>query len=154
MENITLKYGKWAKDYIHAGDGSFSLAAMCNGVPIGFISAYIQNLPDPIGDEKDAYIDVIEVDENFRRMGIASEMIARAETWAKKAGLLQIRAWSSKDKTGAIPMWRSLGYGLCPARIWLEWCNETVYGYYVVKQLTPVNPYPDITELIRQDLRH
>ena len=153
LESITLKYGEWAKKHIHVGDESFSLATVCDGIPIGFISTYTRNLSAPISEEKDAYIDVIGLDETFRRMGIASEMVTRTEAWARKAGLLQIRAWSSQDKVEAIPMWRSLGYGLCPAKIWLEWCNEAVDGYCVVKQLNPVNPYPNITELIKQDLQ-
>jgi len=86
-------------------------------------------------------------------MGIATELVARTEAWAKKAGLLQIRAWSSQDKVEAIPMWRDLGYGLCPAKIWLEQHNIAVDGYYVVKQLNPINPYPHITKLIKQDLQ-
>ncbi len=150
---ISSKYGDWAKKHIHIDDGSFSLAAVSDGVPVGFISTYTRNLDTPLSDEQDAYIDVIELDESFRRLGIATEMITRSERWAKKAGLLQIRAWSSQDKVEAIPMWRNLGYGLCPAKIWLEWCKETVDGYYVVKQLNPVNPYPNITKLIKQDLQ-
>jgi len=93
------------------------------------------------------------VDDECKRMGVATELITRTEKWAKKTGLLQIRAWSSQDKVEAIPMWRNLGYGLCPAKIWIEWCKETVDGYYVVKQLNPVNPYPNITNLIKQDLQ-
>jgi hypothetical protein len=50
-------------------------------------------------------------------------------------------------------MWRSLGYGLCPAKIGVEWCKQVVDGYYVVKQLNPVNPYPNITKLIKKDLQ-
>lgn len=152
LERIALKYGEWAQKHVHVGDGCFSLAAVCENNPIGFISTYTRNLSAPIGEEKDAYIDVIELDENFRRKGIATEMVVRTEAWARKAGLLQIRAWSSRDKVEAIPMWRNLGYGLCPAKIWLEWCGDIVDGYYVVKQLNPVNPYPNITKLIKQDL--
>jgi hypothetical protein len=31
--------------------------------------------------------------------------------------------------------------------------NEAVDGYYAVKQLNPVNPYPNITKLMKQDLQ-
>ena len=92
------------------------------------------------------------MDEEYRRSGIASELVAYSEEWAKKAGLLQIRAWSGNEKTEAVSMWRNLGYGLCSAKIWLEWCETAVDGYYAVKQLNLVNPYPNITKLIRQDL--
>ena len=153
-EMITDGYGLIAKDHIHTQDGSYSLAAICDETVVGFISTYTQDLPVPITGDKEAYIDIIEVDTKYQRMGIASEFITRTEEWAKKAGLLQIRAWSSQDKTAAIPMWHSLGYGLCPAKIWVEWCKEVVDGYYVVKQLNPVNPYPNITKLIKQDLQN
>jgi GNAT superfamily N-acetyltransferase len=153
LEKVAIKYGDVAKNHIHTGSGSYSLAAMCNDAPVGFISTYTRNLDVPIGEEKDAYIDIIEVDDECKRMGVATELITRTEKWAKEVGLLQIRAWSSQDKVEAIPMWRNLGYGLCPAKIWIEWCKETVDGYYVVKQLNPVNPYPNITKLIKQDLQ-
>lgn len=152
-DKISTKYGEWAKKHIHIDYNSYSLAVLDDGVPVGFISAYTRYLEEPLGDEKDAYIDVIELDEKFRRIGIATEMITRTEEWAKKAGLLQIRAWSSKDKVEAIPMWRSLGYGLCPAKIWLEWRKEAVDGYYVAKQLNPINPYPGITKLMKLDIQ-
>jgi len=152
LEKITVQYGEIAKKHIHTEHGSFSLAAVYADKPVGFISTYTQNLAVPIGEERDAYIDIIEVNDAYRRMGIAAELISRTEAWAKKAGFLQIRAWSSQDKIEAISMWRNLRYGLCPAKIWVEWCKEVVDGYYVVKQLNPVNPYPAITELIKQDL--
>ncbi|MCL2363749.1 MAG: GNAT family N-acetyltransferase [Defluviitaleaceae bacterium] len=153
LENIAIKYGEVAKNHIHTEDDSYSLAAMHDDVPIGFISTYTRNLDAPIGEERDAYIDIIEVDDACKRMGIATELVKRTEAWAMKNGLLQIRAWSSQDKTEAIPMWRNLGYGLCPAKIWLERHNIAVDGYYVVKQLNPINPYPHVTKCIKQDLQ-
>ena len=148
IKKIENKYGKVAKEHIHTDGGSYSLAAICDNDIVGFISTYTRSLTEPISGENDAYIDIIEVDKAFRRCGIATELIKRTEDWAKKTGLLQIRAWSSQDKAGAIKMWRNLGYGLCPAEIWVEWCKEIVNGYYVVKQLNPVNQYPEITKLI------
>lgn len=84
LENITVKYGEWAKKHIHIGSDSFSLAAIFDDIPVGFISTYIRNLDEPLAEEKDAYIDVIEVDKEFRRKGIAAELISRTEVWAKR----------------------------------------------------------------------
>ena len=153
INKIDKKYGKTAKDHIHTEDGSFSLAAVYDDDVIGFISTYTRNLTEPIAEEKDAYIDIIEVENEYQRIGIATELIKRTEEWALKSGLLQINAWSSQDKTEAIPMWLYLGYGLCPAKIWIEWCKEAVNGYYVVKQLNPINPFPEITKLIKSDTK-
>ena len=42
LEVIAVKYGDVAKNHIHLEDG-FSLAALHDGVPVGFISAYMKN---------------------------------------------------------------------------------------------------------------
>ena len=136
LEKISVKYGETAKNHIHLENGSFSLAALHDGVPVGFISTYTKMLTPPLNDAKDAYIDIIEVDEPYRRKGIAKHLISTTERWAAKIGFSQIRAWSSQDKIEAIPMWRRLGYCLYPATIWLEWRKQAVAGYYVAKVLS------------------
>ena len=135
LEKINEKYGEWAKKHIHINENSYSLAVFYNDIPIAFISTYIRQLIKPLEIEKDAYIDVIEVDENFRRKGIASELIKNTENWVKSKDIFQIRSWSSQDKIEAIPMWYSLEYCMCPSKIWVEWCKEIVNGYYVVKKI-------------------
>ena len=137
LEKMVACYGDWVTKYIHFEDGSFSLAALHDDVPLGFISTYTRTLPNPLCNVKDAYIDVIEVDKQHRRRGIASELINRAEQWASENNFLQVRAWSSRDKAEAIPMWVKLQYGMCPAKIWNEQRRESVDGYYVVKRLRP-----------------
>jgi len=62
LEKVAIKYGEVAKNHIHTESGSYSLAAVCDDAPIGFISTYTRNLDAPIGEERDAYIDIIEVD--------------------------------------------------------------------------------------------
>lgn len=125
------------KNHIHLENGSYSLAALHEDMPVGFISTYTLNFPIPLEGSKDAYIDIIDVDEKYRRKGIARELLERTEKWAQAYGFSQIRSWSSQDKVEAIPMWYSLQYCMCPAKIWVEWCKEVVNGYYVVKKLNP-----------------
>ena len=135
LKKIAGKYGETAEKHIHSEEGSYSLAALCDDMPIGFISAYTKNLTPPLAQVQDIYIDIIEVDAEHRRQGIASKLISLTEEWALKNCSPQIRAWSSQDKTEAIAMWHKLNYCLCPAKIWLEWCKEAVDGYYVAKKL-------------------
>jgi len=145
LEKIIAEYGsreeRYSKDFettirehIHFEDGSYSVAALHDGKPVGFISAYTKSLAKPLQNEKDAYIDILEVDINYRRQGIAKDLVKQAEEWVQRSGYSQIRSWSSEDKTEAIPMWYSLGYCVCPAKIWVEWCKEVVDGYYVAKK--------------------
>ena len=135
LMKIAARYGEVAKNHLHREEGSLSLAALDGDLPVGFLSVYTRSLPTPLDYEKDAYIDIIEVDRESRRRGIARELIRRGEEWAKGNKFPQIRAWSSEDKIEAIPMWYALGYCMCPATIWLERIKESVSGYYVAKRL-------------------
>lgn len=139
---IVARFGDWVVKHrcLHFEPGSYSLAAVVDGEPVGFISTYPEQFPEPLEGLGDAYIDVIEVDAGYRRMGIARTMIAMTEAWARDYGYHQIRAWSSQDKHEAIPMWYALDYCICPAKIWVEWCKEVVDGYYVAKRLTHGKP--------------
>jgi len=111
------------RNHIRFGDGSFSLAALHDDVPVGFISTCTRNLTAPLEDIKDADISIIEVDEKYRRQGIARELVNCSEKWAVNRGLSQIRAWSSYDKPEAIQMWYALDYCMCPATIWVVPCK-------------------------------
>ena len=127
------------REHIHLEDGSYSVVALHDGKPVGFISTYTKNLTPPLESKQDAYIDIIEVATQSRHQGIARTLITMTETWAKENGFTQIRSWSSKDKSEAISMWYSLGFAMCPAEIWIEWCKEVVEGYYVAKTLRQKN---------------
>ena len=137
LEKMIAHFGEedLIRSHIHFEDGSFSLAALCDDVPVGFISIYTEQFTPPLCEHKDVMIAIIEVDENYRRQGIGRGLVTLSEEWALKNGFTQIRAWSSQDKIEAIPMWHKLGYCICPAKIWVEWCKEVVDGYYVVKPL-------------------
>jgi GNAT superfamily N-acetyltransferase len=73
----------------------------------------------------------LEVHKDFRRRGIAKQLIAIAMERAKEKGAYQMRSWSSLDKTEAIPMWKAIGFGLCPATTFPK--GQKVRGYFVTK---------------------
>lgn len=116
-EQIVETWGAWVIQYgcLYYGEGCYSLAAIVDGVPVGFISTHPMQLPKPLDMHYDAYISDLEVDENYRRKGIASRLLAMMEEWAKEYGYRQLRAWSSDNEVEAISMWYALGYGVCPA---------------------------------------
>lgn len=106
MKNITFKeidpdiakqiveiWGDWVVEYgcLHDGDGCYSLAALYDGTPVGYISTYPLQLQEPLQMYSDAYIDDLEVREEFRRQGIARELLARTEEWARAYGYRQLR---------------------------------------------------------------
>lgn len=141
-KKIVQVFGEWVTEFecIHYEEGSYSIAALYEDKPVGFISTYPLNLPEPLQQYSDAYIDVIEVHENFRRQGIAKKLLSMTEEWAKDYGYPQVRSWSSDDKAEAIPMWFALGYGVCPAvmrgeSLLKEFAGMPIYGFYVSKIL-------------------
>ena len=131
-ELIAKEWGELQARYMHISDG-FSIVAMYQGNPVGLISVCLKKLPPPIMDKYETFIDIIEVQAGFRRKGIAKKMIEISLERSRKMGACQIRAWSSEDKIEAIPMWRSLGFGLCPTTVYPK--GQEVKGYFVTKVL-------------------
>ena len=98
--------------------------------PVGLLAVEIRNLPEPLADITEAFINIIEVDEPLRRRAIASRMIGIAAARARERGASQLRAWTSHDKTAALAMWHRLGFCLCPATE--RFNGEEVRVFYVV----------------------
>jgi GNAT superfamily N-acetyltransferase len=124
---------KWLTDkYLHLDDG-FSIVALDGEKPVGIISAYPRRLPPPLYDTQEGYIDLIDVLEPYRRRGIARRLVQMCLDRCRKMGLYQVRAWSSDDKTEAVPMWKVFGFCMCPATEYPR--GQTVHGYFVAKHL-------------------
>lgn len=131
-ERFRREWGEWAARHMHLEDG-FSIAAMCGDDLVGLVSVCWRELPAPLPKTFEGYIDIIEVREGYRRKGIARTMIEMAVQRARKQEAYQLRAWSSEDKVEAIPMWKALGFGLCPATTYPR--GQEVRGYFVTKVL-------------------
>lgn len=134
QRHIEANWGKQAACHMHIEDG-FSILAVIDEAPVGLISVYWRPLPPPLIGAQEGYIDIIEVRSEYRRQSIAARMIAISADRARDLGAYQLRAWSSNDKTEAIPMWKALGFGLYPAIIYPG--GQKVEGYYVTKVLEP-----------------
>lgn len=129
---VAEEWGEKAARHMHLKDGYSILALQGNNL-IGLISVYWKSLPPPLPDTWEGYIDILEVHKDFRRRGIATRLIDMALDRAKDKGAYQVRSWSSLDKKEAIPMWKALGFGLCPASTYPK--GQEVKGYFVTKLL-------------------
>lgn len=131
------KFGDYLTRFkcLHFGEGALTIGAFINNEPVGIVSVYLRFLPAPLEDTREAVIDVLEVDKAYRRQGIASELLNRVELWAKEHRALQIRTWCSGEKTDLIKTTYSLGYSLCPVKIWVDSRKEETGGFYAVKLL-------------------
>ena len=126
---VAVEWGEKAARYMHLEDG-FAILAVKENEPVGLISVYWKALPETC----EAYSDILEVRQGFRRRGIAAHLIGLASERAKKQGAYQLRAWSSLDKTESIPMWKALDFGLCPATTYPQ--GQEIKRYFVVKLLS------------------
>ena len=120
--------------YINPSPG-FTIVALDGEEAVGLIAVKIQSLPAPLAGETEGFIDDIEVLESHRRQGVATRLIEESFARAAKREAVQLRAWSSDDKTEAIPMWKALGFGLCPAKE-TQPTGEVIPGYFVAKPVT------------------
>ena len=130
VDRLRELWGEKAYRHFHVDDG-FMISAERDSNSIGLISSYWRKLPPPLSDARELYIDFLEVHPNYRRQGIAARLIEMTLDIAKKEGVYQVRSWSSGDKLEAIPMWKRLGFGLCPATIFPG--GQEVHGFFVVK---------------------
>ena len=132
--------GDWLNTAVIIREDTFPLAALDGGVPVGYICCTARVLDPPLEHLQDAYIEVLGVDEHYRRQGIGEGLVARAEEWAKSAGFRQIRTHSNNRAVEAIHLWLKRGYGLCqhdyheydPAT---EEYKNRFSGYWVAKVL-------------------
>lgn len=131
-DRIGKEWGDKAARHMHLADG-FSIVAFDHETLMGLISVYQKHLPAPLSGSFDWYIDILEVHKEYRRKGIATRLVEIAIERAKAAGIYQIRSWSSEDKLEVIPMWKALGFGLCPAVTYPQ--GKEVRGYFVAKVL-------------------
>lgn len=119
--------------HVHADDPeAFGFAAIDDGVVFGVIAVVPRTLPAPLQDQRDAFIDILWLLDEWQRQGIGTALLYAAEDEAHARRYFQIRAWSSEDKVGAIRFFHRHGYSMAPTRI----KHETVGGYISVKRLT------------------
>jgi len=129
---VVEEWGEKVAHHMHLEEG-FSIIAVQEEKLVGLISVYWKILPLPLPETYEGYIDILEVHQDFRRKGIATQLIDRAFVRSQERDVYQVRAWSSLDKTEAIPMWKALGFGMCPATTYPR--GQEVKGYFVVKLL-------------------
>jgi len=129
---VLNEWGELQARHMHLDDG-FSIVALFDTVLVGLISVAWRILPPPLPETREGFIDIVEVQRDFRRMGIARCLVDMSLERARTEDSYQMRAWSSSDKTEAIPMWKTFGFCLRPAKVYPK--GQEVSGYFVAKRL-------------------
>ncbi len=129
---IIEEWNEKVERHLHFSDG-FTIVALHEKLPIGIISVYWRELPTPLPSTFEGYINILEVRPAYRKRGIAKQLINLSIQKAQDCKAYQLRSWSSEDKVEAIPMWKQLGFGLCPATTFPQ--GQEVHGFFVAKIL-------------------
>ncbi len=129
---ITEEWSEKVERHLHFSDG-FTIVALHENVSIGVISVYWRELPAPLASTVEGYINILEVRPAYRQRGIARQLINLSMEKAQQQKVYQVRSWSSEDKMEAIPMWKQLGFGLCPATTFPR--GQEIHGFFVAKIL-------------------
>ena len=122
-----------AGDFISLDEGSFSVVAVAEGIPVGVVSAHRRALAEPLNHLDEVYIGILEVSETCRRAGIGSELVESVIDWARQQSVSQVSSWSLKVRVEALHLWRKLGFTF--ARIDSPQQMEAPYGFYVTKRI-------------------
>jgi GNAT superfamily N-acetyltransferase len=130
---IIEEWNEKVERHLHFSDG-FTIVALHENVSIGIISVYWRELPAPLPSTIEGYINILEVRPAYRQRGIARQLINLSIEKAQDHKAYQVRSWSSEDKIEAIPMWKQLGFGLCPATTFPR--GQEIHGFFVAKILS------------------
>jgi len=135
-----MQHSQWSvevnKQVIHIEeDEGFSILAEIEGNLAGIISIVYKELPPPLENTLEMYIDNIEVRKEYRNRGVATHLIEEVmkQLPSETNEFYQIRAWSSEDRIEMINLWKKLDFSLNPATIYPK--DNEVKGFYVSKKL-------------------
>ncbi|MHB1356170.1 MAG: GNAT family N-acetyltransferase [Anaerolineae bacterium] len=123
-----------ACDFIRFDSDYFSLFALSDGKPVALVGAKIKSISEPLQDESEVFIDIIEVTPAFFRQGIGTELVARVIEWAGSRNATQVRAWSEECREAALMLWRNMGFTF--SRVDFQHGEQNRYGFYVARRVS------------------
>ena len=139
-KNIETTFGDILNKYNVSNfkDKATTYGAFDNDRLVGIISIVILPLLEPLEGEE-AFINHIEVVEDYRRNGIGTNLLKLAEDWTKEKHLFQLRAWSGKNTVEAINMANKQKYVMSQSIIYdinapLYTERKYVFGYNWAKR--------------------
>lgn len=94
----------------HADSQFVAVADLGGGKLAGFLEASIRPFVDDCGSENVGYLEGWFVEPAFRRQGIGSRLVERAETWARERGCTEMASDAELGNEGSVAAHSNLGY--------------------------------------------
>lgn len=96
-------------------DGYFLLAEE-NEVIAGFAAVFSRDIPAPVSG-REAFINLIEVFEEFQRKGIATLLVQEILKLEKSKGTYQVRAYCDIHNAASHALWKKNKFGISPVKM-------------------------------------
>ena len=112
------------------GEGGYLFVAEDNEEIIGFLWAFLQDIP--IVEEKEMFINVVEVfDTLLRCKGVGTALVKKSLSMAKELSCYQVRAYCSIYNIASNKLWYKNGFVISPVKM----PDDTIPGSYVAYKL-------------------
>lgn len=102
-------------EQLFSEDGYF-LTAVENGEIAGFAAVFSRDIPAPV-NEREAFINVIEVFEKYQRKGAASLLVREILKIEKSKSTYQVRAYCDIGNTPSHMLWKKNKFGISPIKM-------------------------------------
>lgn len=107
-------------------DGGYFLVAEENGVTAGFAAVFLRDIPAPVSG-KEAFINLIEVFEEYQRKGVATMLVQEILKLEKGKGTYQVRAYCDIHNAASHALWRKNKFGISPVKM----PDDSIAGSFV-----------------------
>lgn len=97
-------------------DDGYFVVAEENGDIAGFAAVFGRKIPAPV-EETEAFINLIEVFEEYQKRGVASSLVRKIIETEKTKGTYQVRAYCEISNAASHALWRKNGFGLSPVKM-------------------------------------
>lgn len=97
-------------------DGGYFLVAEENGVTAGFAAVFLRDIPAPV-QGREAFINLIEVFEDYQRKGTATLLVQEILKLEKSKGTYQVRAYCDIHNAASHALWRKNKFGISPVKM-------------------------------------
>lgn len=97
-------------------DGGYFLVAEENEVIDGFAAVFSRDIPAPVSG-REAFINLIEIFEEFQRKGTATLLVQEILKLEKSKGTYQVRAYCDIYNAASHALWRKNKFGISPVKM-------------------------------------
>lgn len=97
-------------------DDGYFVVVEENGAVAGFAAVFLRDIPAPV-QGREAFINLIEVFEEYQRKGAAALLVQEILKIEKAKGTYQIRAYCDINNSASHALWRKNKFGISPVKM-------------------------------------